>query len=142
MSDSRRAGPARFPYRLVYLGLALVAVAAVVLGIAFGGTGEPAPLPAPIEGLDPAPDDATLAQAILEIDLAAGYRADIFIDGFLVPPAEVVYVEATGVHRWQPVTDSLVFDRWTPGEHMVRIVWDTLTGLPSPGEFTWTFRVQ
>jgi hypothetical protein len=131
-----------FPYRLIYLALGLLAVAAIALGVAFGRSGEPAALPRPIETLNPLPNDATLAQAVLEIDLEAGYRADIYIDGLPVPRAEVIYVEATGVHRWQPVATSLVFASWPPGEHVIRIIWDTLAGLPNPGEFTWSFRVQ
>ncbi|HSL25287.1 MAG TPA: hypothetical protein VLA54_03325 [Acidimicrobiia bacterium] len=140
--DQGTEAGAGFPYRFIYLALALVTMAAIALGVAFGRGGEPALLPLPIEALHPLPNDATLAQAVLEVDLQVGYRADIYIDGFPVPGAEVTYVEATGVHRWQPVATSLVFDRWAPGEHVIRIVWDTLAGLPSPGEFTWTFRVQ
>lgn len=130
------------PYRLVYVGLGLVVVAAVTLAIAFGGGGEPVDLPDIVESLGPGPGDSALAQAILEVDLQPGFVAQIFIDGFPIPPAEVAFVEATGVHRWQPAATSLIFDRWPPGEHEVRIVWDSLAGLPRPGEFTWTFRVQ
>lgn len=132
----------RLPYRLVYLGLGLIVVATLALAIAFGGSGDPTPLPPPIESLTPHPNDAVLSQAILEIDLEAGYRAEIFVDGFAIPPNEVTFVEATGVHRWQPRPNSLVMQTWLPGEHEVVIVWDSLSGLPSPGQFTWIFRVQ
>ena len=134
--------PGTIPYRLVYVGLGLIVVAAVALAVAFGGGGDPVALPAVVESLRPGPGDSVLAQAILEVDLQPGFRAQIFIDGFPIPPAEVTFVEATGVHRWQPAPTSLVFDRWSPGEHEVRIVWDSLAGLPQPGQFTWTFRVQ
>lgn len=130
------------PYRLVYVGLGLIVVASVALAVAFGGGGEPVTLPAVVESLGPGPGDSALAQAIIEVDLQPGFLAQIFIDGFPIPPGEVTFVEATGVHRWQPAPTSLVFDRWSPGEHEVRIVWDSLAGLPQPGEFTWTFRVQ
>ncbi|MGH8923540.1 MAG: hypothetical protein ACRDWA_02665 [Acidimicrobiia bacterium] len=132
----------RVPYRLVYVGLGLVALAAVLLAVAFGGGGEPTPLPEPIESLTPHPNDSALAQAILEVDLESGYRAQIYVNGFLIPENEVAFVEPTGVHRWQPSPQSLVMQAWTPGTHEVRIVWDSLSGLPSPGEFEWTFRVQ
>jgi hypothetical protein len=132
----------RVPYRLVYIGLGLVAVAAVLLAVAFGGGGEPTRLPDPIESLTPHPNDSALTQAILEVDLMAGYRAQIYVNGFLIPENEVVFVEPTGVHRWQPTPSSLVMHAWTPGTHAIRIVWDSLSGLPSPGEFEWTFRVQ
>lgn len=131
-----------FPYRLIYLGLGLLVTAAVVLGIAFGRGGEPTPLPAPIESLSPRPNDRTLAQAVLEIDLEAGYIAQVFVDGFPIPETELVFVEGTGVHRWQPKPASLVFATWPPGDHTIRIVWDSIAGLPNPGEYTWVFRVQ
>lgn len=130
------------PYRLVYAGLGLIAVAAVALAVAFGGGGDPVALPAVVESLGPGPGDTALAQAIIEVDLQPGFLAQIFIDGFPIPAGEITFVEATGVHRWQPAATSLVFDRWSPGEHEVRIVWDSLAGLPQPGEFSWTFRVQ
>jgi hypothetical protein len=143
-SETSVATPARsrVSYRLIYAGLALVAIAAVALAIAFGGGGDPVELPEVVEALVPGPGDAALAQAIVEVDLQPGFFAQIFIDGFPVPASEVAFVEATGVHRWQPARDSLIFDRWSPGEHEVRIVWDRIAGLPQPGEFTWTFRVQ
>ena len=124
------------------MGLGLIVVSTVALAIAFGGGGEPTELPLAIESLGPGPGDSVPAQAILEVDLQPGFVAQIFIDGFPIPSAEVAFIEATGVHRWQPSPNSLVFDRWSPGEHVVRIVWDSLAGLPQPGEFTWTFRVQ
>lgn len=134
--------PSTIPYRLVYVGLGLIVVATVALAIAFGGGGEPVALPEVVESLGPGPGESAPSQAILEVDLQPGFVAQIFIDGFPIPATEVAYVEATGVHRWEPAPTSLVFDRWPPGEHVVRIVWDSLAGLPQPGEFTWTFRVQ
>lgn len=122
--------------------MGLLVVAALVLGIVFGRGGEPTLLPAPIESLTPHPNDRALAQAVLEIDLEAGYVAQIFVDGFPVPENEVIFIEATGVHRWRPSPTSLIFPTWTPGDHSIRIAWTTTAGLPQPGEFTWTFRVQ
>jgi hypothetical protein len=129
-------------YRLIYVGLGLLVVATVVLAIAFSGGGETTPLPPPIESLTPRPNDQVLAQAMLEVDLEAGYRASIYVDGFLLPENEVVFVEATGVHRWEPSVQSVVITEWVSGTHEIRIVWDSLGGLPSPGEFSWTFRIQ
>lgn len=130
------------PYRLLYVGLGLIAVAAIALAVAFGGGGQAVELPEVVESLGPLPGESALSQAALEVDLQSGFLAQIYIDGFPIPGSEVTFVEATGVHRWQPAPNSLVFDRWSPGEHVVRIVWDRLAGLPQPGEFSWTFRVQ
>jgi hypothetical protein len=130
------------PYRPVYLGLALIALAAIVLGVAFAGGGEPVELPLPLEGVAPTPGEAVLRQAVVEVDLPAGYQATIYIDGFPIPPAEVVVVEATGVHSWRPSVEGRVFQEWTPGLHTVRVTWDRGAGLPDPGAFEWSFRVQ
>jgi hypothetical protein len=136
------AGRPTFPYRLVYIGIGLLILAAIIVGFVFGQSDEPDPLPAPIESLTPAPNDRTLTQTVLEIDLEPGYVAQVFVDGFPIPETELVFIESTGLHRWEPGPQSVVATAWSPGDHTIRIVWDTLAGLPSPGEFTWTFRVQ
>lgn len=130
------------PYRFIYVGLGALAVAIVALGFAFSGGGDPVELPEPVESVFPLPGDAVLMQAFVEVDMQVGYEVSIYVDGFLVPANEVEFVEATGVARWAPSPASLYLDAWTPGEHTVTIVWDTVTGLPDRGEFTWTFRVQ
>ena len=127
------------PYRYIYLGLGLVAFAAIALALAFGGGGEELVLPEQIEAISPEPGDLVPPQAALEIDLPVGYSAQIFVDDWQVPDA--VFVEGTGVYRWAPSANSPVISEWTPGEHTVRVVWDTLDGLPDPGEFEWSFRV-
>lgn len=141
MSDQSVRCPS-VPYRFIYIGLGALAVAVVALGFAFGGGGDPVELPDPVESVFPLPGDAVLMQSFVEVDMEVGYTLDIYIDGFLVPNEEVEFVEGTGVHRWSPSPASLYLDSWTPGEHTVRIVWDTVAGLPDRGEFIWTFRVQ
>lgn len=130
------------PYRFIYIGLGALVVAVVALAFALGGEGDPPDLPAPVESVFPLPGDAVLMQAFVEVDMEVGYTLDIHVDGFLVPEGEVDFVEGTGVFRWAPSATSLYLDSWTPGEHTVRIVWDTVAGLPDRGEYTWTFRVQ
>jgi hypothetical protein len=127
------------PYRLIYLGLGLVAVAAIALGIAFNRSGEERVLPEQVEALSPQPGDLVPPQASVEIDLPVGYEADIYVDGWLV--VDAVFVEGTGVYRWAPSAQSPTITEWTPGEHTIRVVWDRISGLPDPGEFEWRFRV-
>ena len=127
------------PYRLIYLGLGLVAVAAIALGIAFNRSGEELVLPEQVEALSPQPGDLVPPQASVEIDLPVGYEADIYVDGWLV--VDAVFVEGTGVYRWAPSAQSPTITEWTPGEHTIRVVWDRISGLPDPGEFEWRFRV-
>jgi len=127
------------PYRLVYLGLGLLAIAAIAFGIAFNRSGDELVLPDQIEAISPRPGDLVPPQTSVEVDLPVGYRADIFVDGWQVEDA--VFVEGTGVYRWTPSPESPTITEWSAGEHTVRVVWDKISGLPDPGEFEWSFRV-
>lgn len=127
------------PYRFIYIGLGLVAIAVIAFGIAFSDGGEPVVLPEPVEAVFPEPGDLVPFQTSVEVDLKTGYGATIYIDGWLVQDAD--FVEGTGTYRWSPTPTNPTINEWTPGEHTVRIVYDTVTGLPDTGEFEWTFRV-
>lgn len=127
------------PYRLIYLGLALIAVAAVALGFALSPEGQEIELPDPIESVSPHPGDLIPPQASIEIDLEVGYEAEIVVDGWPVTDAD--FVRATGVYTWAPSPSHPTINEWTPGEHTVRITYNTYTGLPDTGSFEWTFRV-
>jgi hypothetical protein len=126
-------------YRYIYLGLGLVAVAAIAFGIAFAIEGDAIELPGPVESV--APEDGSLnpPQTTVVIDLEVGYDAQIFVDGWLVTDA--TFVEGTGVYRWAPSASNPTINEWTPGEHTIRVVYDTVNGLPDPGDFAWSFRV-
>ena len=127
------------PYRLIYIGLGLIGLAAIALGVVFSTSGEAIDLPAALESISPEPGDLVPPQTILEIDLQVGYAADILVDGW--PIADATFVEATGVYRWAPSPSSPTIQEWTPGEHTVLVTWDTYTGLPNPGSYQWSFRV-
>lgn len=130
---------AQMPYRLIYLGLALLGVGAVALGILLAPEGEEATLPGPLHSVSPQPGDLVPPQAVLEIRLEIGYRADIFVNGW--PVTDATFVEATGVYRWAPSSRHPAIQEWTPGEQTIEIFWDTYTGLPDPGSYEWRFRV-
>lgn len=127
------------PYRLIYLGLGLLAVAVIALGVLLTRSGEELVLPDQLEAISPQPGDLVPPQTSVEVDMPVGYRADIYVDGWLVEDA--TFVEGTGVHRWSPSAQSPVITEWSPGEHTIRVVWDRVSGLPDPGEFEWSFRV-
>jgi hypothetical protein len=127
------------PYRYIYVGLGLLAVAVIAFGVALNTGGEPVEYPPAVEKVYPAPGDLVPVQTTIEVDLETGYRADIYVDGWLVEDA--IYVEGTGLHRWTPSPGNPTVNEWTPGDHTVRIVYDTLDGLPDIGEFEWSFRV-
>ena len=127
------------PYRLIYIGLGLVGLAAIALGLVFSIDGEAADLPESLESVSPQPGDLVPPQTTLEIDLEVGYAATILVDGW--PISDATFVKATGVYRWTPSPSSPTIQEWTPGEHTVSITWDTYTGLPNPGSYQWSFRV-
>jgi len=127
------------PYRVIYIGLALLAIGAIAFGIAFSPEGEVMELPGPIESVSPEPGHLVPRQTAIEIDLEVGYQAQVTVDGW--PVTDATFVEETGVYRWAPSPSNPVISEWTPGEHTVIVVWDTITGLPDTGSFEWTFRV-
>jgi hypothetical protein len=127
------------PYRLIYIGLALVAVAAIAFGIALSPEGEGIELPGPVESITPVPGSQVPSQAGIEIDLEVGYEVDIVVDGW--PITDATFVEGTGVYRWSPHPNHPTITEWSPGEHTIRITWNTYTGLPDTGSFEWSFRV-
>ena len=106
------------PYRLLYIGLGLLAVAAIAFGIALNRSGDELVLPEEIEALSPNPGDLVPPQTSVEVDLPVAYRADIYIDDWLV--TDVVFVEGTGVYRWSPSPQNPTITEWAPGEHTVR----------------------
>ena len=126
-------------YRHIYLGLGLVAVAAIAFGIAFATEGDEILLPGPVESVAPEPGHLVPPQTSIEIDLEVGYVAEIYVDNWLV--SDATYVEGTGVYRWTPSPTNPTINEWTSGEHTIRVVYDTVNGLPDPGDFSWTFRV-
>ena len=136
---SSPATVAAVSYRLIYLGLGLVALAAIAFGLVFGGDGEPVVLPGPIEAVSPRPGDLVPLQTSVEVDFEVGYRARIYVDGWEM--ADVTFVEGTGVYRWAPTPGNPTINEWSPGEHTVRVTWDTIDGLADPGEYEWSFRV-
>ena len=123
----------------MYLGLGLVALAAIAFGLAFGSGGDPAVLPGPIEAVSPQPGDLVPLQTTVEVDLPVGYRARIYVDGWEITDA--TFMEGTGVYRWAPSPGNPTINEWTPGEHTVKVVWDTIDGLADHGEYEWSFRV-
>lgn len=127
------------PYRFIYIGLGLIAVAAIALGILLSPEGEEVVLPGPVESVSPRPGATVPLQASIRIDLEVGYEAQIVIDGW--PINDATFEEATGVYRWSPGPSHPTITEWTPGDHTIEITYNTYTGLPDTGSFEWTFRV-
>lgn len=128
-------------YRLIFALLG-VGLAAVVIGaIVFAPRGSELALPAQVDAISPENGEIVLRQTQLEIDLAVGYRLELFVDGVRIPEDEIEFTEPTGRYVWRPNT-STASGEWAPGIHAVVAQWDREVGLPDPGELRWSFRVQ
>lgn len=135
------AGVTKQQYRLVLIGLGALFVAVVAVAIAINPDTGPVVLPAPIEDLDPGPNEFILRQGVLSIDLEIGYDMELFVNDQLIPPTEIQEIVGTGIRRWAPQEAGIV-QEWAPGDYQIRITWNSIAGLPDPGTYAWTFRVQ
>lgn len=124
-------------YTLLGLGLAIVAIGAVV----FAPSGGLTELPETLESYSPPDGSTVLRQIQVEINLPVGYDLALVIDGVTIPNDEINETEQTGRFTWRP-DDTTIIPEWTVGFHTVWARWDRSSGLPDPGEWIWTFRVQ
>ena len=140
-------------YRLVLLGLAMLLMGVIGIGWALtSATSSEAGRPEVIEDLQPEPDSQVPRQTSIEVDVPVDYQVEIWIDfrgsGDLsanwvrVPESEIVVIEATGQYSWRPSAQSSLLNEWEPGPQRVRIVWDTRVGVPDPGQYEFSFRVN
>lgn len=128
-------------YRLTFtlLGLALAAVA--IGAVVFAPTGQPNEPPSIVEGYSPANESTVLRQTGIQIDLPVNYSITLVIDGVGIPEDEIQVTPETGRFVWRPSGDTII-PEFNPGIHTVWARWDTVRGVPDPGEWSWSFRVQ
>lgn len=130
----------RTTYRRLMIGLG----AALALVVAFiwivNPLGDEAALPTPLQDVFPPPGDTVVRQTVIEVDLPVGYEIELEVDGVRIPDSEVTLLEGTGIWTWGPGPGRL-WEVWEGGDHTVTVRWDTTSGLPDPGQFTWSFRV-
>ena len=127
----------RITYTLLGLALALVAIGAVI----FAPTGQLTEIPETLESYSPADGATVLHQIQVEIDLPVNYEIVLVVDGVAIPSSEIASIEQTGNFTWRP-TDETIIPEWTAGIHTVWVRWDRTAGLPDPGDWIWSFRVQ
>ncbi len=126
-------------YRFIILLLTVLLFLVIWWGVSFSqNNNDEIELPNAIENIYPLPYDQVPQQVSLEIDFPVGYELTLIVDNYIIPEEEIQYVEATGVYIWKPGPNK-AFETWGPGKHNVRIIWDTITGLPDYGEFEWEF---
>ncbi|MAB95737.1 MAG: hypothetical protein CL496_00725 [Actinobacteria bacterium] len=126
-------------YRICILLLTALLFLVIAWGVSFyQDNDEELILPDALENIYPLPNDQVPQQASLEIDLPVAYRLVLIVDNYIIPESEIQYVDATGLYIWKPGPNK-TFETWKPGKHYVRITWDTVTGLPDYGEYSWEF---
>ena len=117
-------------YRFIILLLTALLFLVIWWGVSFSqNNNQEIELPDAIENIYPLPYDQVPQQVSLEIDFPVGYELTLIVDNYIIPEEEIQYVEATGVYIWKPGPNK-AFETWSPGKHNVRIIWDTITGLP------------
>lgn len=136
--------------RLVYGGLGALLVAVVLVAVALNsGLEDRAERPETLEGVEPAPGSLVPPQTTVIIDVPNEYRIELFIEVFTsegarwvrIPDSEInATLAATGQYSWKPDPSHFI-QEWTPGTQRMRVRWDTIAGVPDPGEYTWSFRV-
>ena len=131
----------RTTYRVILLLLGLAFIGVVIGAVLFAPSGDNADYPPVLERAEPADGSLMFGQPRIIVDLDAGYLARLTIDDIEVPEDQVIWTEATGLHVFEPGPGKVV-EAWSPGFHVVSAQWDRVRGLPDPGMFTWSFRVQ
>jgi hypothetical protein len=131
----------RTAYREILLLLGLAFIAVVVGAVLFAPSGSGGGLEPPVERVEPADGSLMFGEPRVIIDLEAGYRAHLTIDGIAIPDDQVVWTEVTGLHVFEPGAGKAI-ELWTPGFHVVSAIWGRVSGLPDPGSLIWSFRVQ
>lgn len=126
-------------YRVIILSLTLLLSLTIYLGMSFyQDNNEKLILPGALENIYPLPNNQVPQQVAIEVDLPVGYQLTLIVDNYIIPSSEIQYIEATGLYKWKPELNK-TFEVWKPGKHYVKITWDTITGLPDFGEFSWEF---
>ena len=131
----------RTTYRVILLLLGLAFIGVVIGAVLFAPSGDNAAYPPGLERAEPADGSLMFGQPRIVVDLDSGYRAQLTIDDIAVPQDQIIWTEATGLHVFEPGPGKVV-ETWSPGFHVVSTQWDRVRGLPDPGMFTWSFRVQ
>lgn len=125
--------------------LAVVLVAAALNS----GIDERTARPETLENLEPAPGSLVPPQATVLVDVPNEYQIELFIEVFTAEGAQWVRIPdseinstlaATGQYSWRPDPSHFI-QEWIPGNQRMRVRWDTISGLPDPGEYVWSFRV-
>jgi hypothetical protein len=139
----------------------VIAAALVGLWFAFtrgvsGETGQGPKDPA-IETISPRPDELVLRQTQVVVDLAAGYRGDLFVDGQQIPVVDAVNDDSPGGEFgradavFDPALNTITFtpregatiEELTTGTHQIIVkYWKLDESAESARNYTWSFRVQ
>lgn len=98
-------------------------------------------MPEVVQSYSPVDGTTVLRQIKVEIDLPVDYEITMVVDGVTIPSEEIRSTPQTGKFTWRP-DETTTIPEWSVGFHTVWVRWDRSAGLPDPGEWIWTFRVQ
>lgn len=128
-------------YRMAFLTLGIALIGVIVFAVVLSPDAAEFELPPAIEAIAPADGATVLRQTDLVIDMAIGYEIEVFVDGRLIPPDEITFVEGTAVRTWVP-TAGESGNEWAPGLHSVLVRYDRVSGGVDIGELRWVFTAQ
>lgn len=136
--------------RLVYGGLAALLLAVILVAVVLNqGTEAEGGRPEILETLEPAAGSLVPPQTKVVVALPIEYGIELFIEVFTadgpiwvrIPDSEINSTLApAGQYSWKPDPSHFI-QEWGSGPQRMQVRWDTITGLPDPGEYTWSFRV-
>jgi hypothetical protein len=145
------------------LGLSLIVAVALValwIGVTSADTGDSGlgPTDPAIEAVSPAPDELVLRQTQVVVDLAPGYRGELYIDGQQIPVVDAINDAQPGrtpADRidgvFDPALNTITFtptvgatiEEFAPRAHQVTVTYWKLAESPDQARnFSWSFRVQ
>ncbi|HSL58826.1 MAG TPA: hypothetical protein VK866_13350 [Acidimicrobiales bacterium] len=132
------------PHRIAYVVLLAVAVAGIVIAV---NNGRPNPNqvsdanPA-IDALVPTPGSEVLRQAQIGIDLAAGYTAELTVNGVPIPAEQILGGDASLAQFFYLPREGNAVEQLNPGPNCITAVyWAIAEGRESASAERWCFEV-
>ncbi len=145
--------------RLVTSMLISASLVFIARGLMTAVTGDQSTsVPAGVDRLVPGPGDLVLRQAQIGIDLSAGYRGELVVDGQIIPTYDLskndcaitttpflgrdaVFDPGQNTVYFQPSPGATI-ERFAPGEHqIIARYWKLCEDPVTAKQFAWSFKV-
>lgn len=122
--------------------LAILAFAAAIFATAviiYANNPENNGLPTAIQAVTPASGDNVLSQTEIVIDLAAGYDAELVVNGVTIPRSEMQEVRGLNLVSYRPGADKTVTALLADQNCMQARYWEIAQGPANAQIYTWCF---